>query len=227
MFSLFPCQEFNRLMEVDEDGQPVSGYAHDYIQTIATYAGWDVRYVEAESFSDCVQKLISGEADLFYEISYTEERTQVILYPEEPMGFEYYYLYSAEDNESMVPDDYSTLQGRTVGVTAGTMQIDLLKQWCAKKNVDLQLVEYVEIPQKEADLLAGKIDLDLEVSIVAQSFLSAVEKIGSSSYYLVANKNRPDLIEDINRAMETVLNNDLYFFSRLQERYFSDTVSMF
>ena len=86
-----PCQEFNRLMEVDEDGQPVSGYAHDYIQTIATYAGWDVRYVEAESFSDCVQKLISGEADLFYEISYTEERTQVILYPEEPMGFEYYY----------------------------------------------------------------------------------------------------------------------------------------
>ena len=86
-----PCQEFNRLMEVDEFGQPISGYAYDYIETIATYAGWDVRYVEAESFSDCVQKLISGEADLFYEISYTEERTQVILYPEEPMGFEYYY----------------------------------------------------------------------------------------------------------------------------------------
>ena len=219
-----PCQEFNRLMIVDADNRPVSGYAYDYIETIATYAGWDVEYVPSSSFTDCVRQLLEGEADLFYEISYTDERTQFILYPDEPMGFEYYYLYSAGDNASIVPDDYSTLQGRTAGVTAGTMQIDLLKQWCAKKNVDLQLVEYVEIPRKEADLAAGKIDLDLEVSMVAQSGLSAVEKIGSSAYYLVAAKGRPDLVADINFAMEKVLGNDPYFFSRLQERYFSDTV---
>ena len=31
------------------------------------------------------------------------------------------------------------------------------------------------------------------------------------------------MIDDINSAMEKVLNNDLYYFSRLQERYFSDS----
>ena len=88
----------------------------------------------------------------------------------------------------------------------------------------MKIVEYENIPEKEADLFAGKIDLDLELSMLAKRNLSAIEKVGSSAYYLVARKGRPDLIDDINLAVEKVLNNDLYYFSRLQERYFSDTV---
>ena len=53
---------------------------------------------------------------------------------------------------------------------------------------------------------------------------SAVEKVGSSAYYLAVNKSRPDLIRDIDAAMDKVLYNDMYFFTRLQERYFSDAV---
>ena len=217
-------QEFNRQMVVDENNIPVSGYTYDYIQTIGIYAGWDIKYIPCESFADSVKLLLAGKVDLIYEISYTEERAKEILYPDEPMGFEYYYLYSSEKNTTIAPDDYASINGKTVGVTSGTMLTEMLKEWCRKKNVNVKIVEYEDIPTKEADLLAGKIDLDLEVSMLARNNLSAVEKIGSSAYYLVANKQRQDLIDDINAAMEKVLNNDLYFFSRLQERYFSDTV---
>jgi signal transduction histidine kinase/CheY-like chemotaxis protein len=219
-----PCQEFNRVMVVDELGRPVSGYAYDYIQTIATYAGWDVEYVPCESFSDGLKKLVAGEADLFYDVSFTEERAREMLFPNEPMGFEYYYLYAAQDNASIVPDDYASLDGRTVGATTGTILLDFLESWREKRNIRFDIVEYDDIPEKEAALLAGDIDLDLEVSSLAKNEFSAVEKIGSSSYYLVANKDRPDLVGDIDFAMEKVLNNDLFFFTRLQERYFSQTV---
>ena len=217
-------QEFNRQMVVDKDNNPLSGYAYDYTQTIATYAGWDIRYVPCTSFSDSVRLLLAGNVDIIYEISYTEERAREMLFPDEPMGFEYYYLYSSAENTSITPDDYSSMNGKTVGVTGGTILTDLLKQWGDKKNVTFNIVEYEDIPEKEADLYAGKIDLDLELSMLAKRNLSAVEKIGSSAYYLVANKNRPDLIADINSATEKVLGNDLFYFSRLQERYFSDTV---
>jgi len=219
-----PYREFNRQMMVDEHNVPVSGYAYDYIQTIGTYAGWEVEYVPCDSFSSCLEKLLNGEADLFYDVSYTEERAKHILFPDEPMGHEYYYLYSSEDNTSIASGDFASMNGKTVGVTRGTTTLDMLKLWCKKKNVAFNIVEYTEIPAKEDDLLAGKIDLDLEVSMLARRNLSAVEKIGSSAYYLVANKKRPDLIDDINSAMDKVLNNDIYYFSRLQERYFSDTV---
>ncbi|MBR6021350.1 MAG: transporter substrate-binding domain-containing protein, partial [Kiritimatiellae bacterium] len=219
-----PCVALNRVLAVDRNGRPVSGYAYDYIQTIATYAGWEVEYVPASSFSDAMNKLVAGEVDLFYEVSHTEERDKLMLFPDEPMGFEYYYLYVSKDNTDIAPDDLASLQGKRVGVTIGTMQIELLKQWCAKKNVHLEFVEYTELPVKEADLEAGKIDLDYEVSMMAPLRFSAVEKVGSSAYYLAVNKNRPDLAADIDFAMDKVLYNDMYFFTRLQERYFSDAV---
>jgi len=219
-----PCAEFSRFMELDENHNPVSGYAYEYIDTIGIYAGWDIEYIPCDSFSDCLNKLLSGEVDLFYDVSYTEERAKEILFPDEPMGFEYYYLYTSKENSSIFSGDIESIRGKTVGVTSGTMLTDLLKKWCAKKNVELKLVEYDNISEKEADLLAGKIDLDLEISMLATEKLSAVEKIGSSAFYLVANKERPDLIEDLNSAMEKTLSNDLFYFSRLQEKFFSETV---
>ena len=217
-------QEFNRQMIVDENNVPVSGYAYDYIQTIGSYAGWDIRFVPCSSFFDSVKLIRAGKVDLIYEISYTKERAKEFLFPNEPMGHEYYYLYASENNTTIASGDYASMNGRKVGVTKGTILADLLKDWSKKKKVDFKLVEYEDISKKEADLYAGKIDLDLELSMLAKRNLSAVEKIGSSAYYLVASKKRPDLIDDINSATEKIHNNDLFYFSRLQERYFSDTV---
>ena len=220
-----PALEFQRLMALDEKGIPVSGYAYEYIQTIAAYAGWIIDPIPCESFADGLEMLRNGEADLFFDVSRTEEREKDFLFPDEPMGHEYYYLYTTENNTSITSGKYESLNGRSVGFTAGTMTIDLLKKWAEKKNVTFKtLVPFEEIPDKEAALYAGKIDLDLEVSMQAKRDFSAIAKIGSSAYYLAANKNKTKLIDDINSATEKILNNDLYYFTRLQERYFSETV---
>ena len=219
-----PCINLNRFMILDKNKHPVSGYAYDYIQMISTYAGWDVKYIPCDNFSDCLNKFLAGEFDLFYDISYTEERAKEILFPDEPMGTEFYYLYTTNKNTSIAPDDYKSMNGKKVGVTIGTIQIEFLKRWCEKKKVQFELVEFKSMSDKDAAMYTGKIDLNLEVSMQAKRDFSAVEKIGSSAYYLVANKNRPDLIKNINSAMEKILSNDLYYFSRLQEQYFADTV---
>ena len=64
-------QESDRLMMVDANNEPDSGYVFDYIQTIGTYSGWRVQYIPCNSFSECVTKLLSGEVELAYDISYT------------------------------------------------------------------------------------------------------------------------------------------------------------
>ena len=84
-------QEFSRQMIVDENNHPVSGYAYDYIQTIASYAGWELRYIHCGSFEECLKKVEAGEVDIFYDVSRTADREKNLLFPDEPMGYEYYY----------------------------------------------------------------------------------------------------------------------------------------
>ena len=129
-----PCADFSRLMALDGNHRPKSGYAYDYIQAIGTYAKWNIEYVYCDNFSECVNKLLAGEVDLFYDVSYTEDRAKVILYPGEPMGNEYYYLYALDGNTSISTGDYASLNGKTVGVTSGTVQIDFLKE-CENRRI--------------------------------------------------------------------------------------------
>ena len=215
-------QKYNRLMMVDANDKPVSGYVYDYIQSIGIFSGWKVKYIPCSSFAECLRKLLSGEVELAYDISYTEERAKKFLFPEEPMVHGYYYLYVSAKNSSITPGDFSSMNGKKVGVTKGSSQIELLKQWCRKRNVHLIFVEYESISKKEADLYAGKIDLALELSMLAKHNYTAIERVGSSAYYMVALHGRPDLIDDINAATEKILSNDHFYFSNLQEQYFSD-----
>ena len=93
--------------------------------------------------------LLSGKADLFYEMSYTEERAKKLLFPDEPMGYEYYYLYASDKNGTITSGDYKSMNGKKVGVTTGTMLIETLEKWCKKKNVAFDIVKYDSIPDKK------------------------------------------------------------------------------
>ena len=50
-----------------------------------------------------------------------------MLYTTLPMGSEAYYLYISSDNAEILPDDYSTLNGKRVGVTKNSIEIDLFR----------------------------------------------------------------------------------------------------
>ena len=128
-----PALATGKLMVLDEDNVPVSGYAYDYIQMIGTYAGWDIEFIPCDNFSDAMKLLLTGGVDLFYDVSRTPERERKLLFPEEPMGNEYYYLYTLSSDGSVIPGDYASMQGKRVGVTSGTTTCDLLKQWCKKR----------------------------------------------------------------------------------------------
>ena len=52
---------------------------------IAAYTGWRYEYVEA-SWPELLQMLIRGEIDLMSDVSYTEERSEQMLFASLPMG---------------------------------------------------------------------------------------------------------------------------------------------
>ena len=98
----------------DENGRK-SGYTYDYQCKLAAYTGWDYEYVEG-TYSELLQKLMDGEIDMLGNVSYLDERAEKILYSSVPEGTEAYYIFIAPDNTDIKSDDYSTLNGKKVGV---------------------------------------------------------------------------------------------------------------
>ena len=88
-----------------------TGYAYEYQRKIAAYTGWKYQYIEG-NWSELLQMLRDGRIDLMSDVSYAEERTEYMLYPDMPMGSEMYYLYVAPDNEEITVDSYASLNGR-------------------------------------------------------------------------------------------------------------------
>ena len=95
------------------------GYGYELLETLSGYTGWQFEYVTCD-WSDCFEKLKNGEIDIMGGISYTEDRTEEMLFSDEPMGVEKYYLYADLSRADISASDYKTLNGKKIGVLMGT-----------------------------------------------------------------------------------------------------------
>lgn len=170
--------------------------------------------------------LLDGEIDLMSDISYTDERAKNMLFTTLPMGSESYYMcVSAKRDSGIDAGDYSTVNGKRVGVNKGSFQEKLFREWMEKNDVRARVVE-LTVGETEAIEMLDQGLIDVLVDIDAYGIIKEtipVCFVGSSDYYFVVNKSRPDLLKQLNAAMQRVQDEDRYFNQHLQEKYFSSS----
>ncbi len=110
------------------DNAVKNGYAYEYYRKLSEYTGWKYEYVTG-SWSDLLQMLKNGEIDLMSNISFTEERARDMLYTSQPMGTEAYYIFVSPGNAAIMSEDYTALNGKTVGVTEGAIQTGMFRRY--------------------------------------------------------------------------------------------------
>ena len=87
-----------------------SGYGYEFEQAVSAYTGWDYEYVTGD-WTELVEMLQNGEIDLMSALSYTDERARTMLFSDQAMGKERYYLYADLANTDISAADLSTLNG--------------------------------------------------------------------------------------------------------------------
>ncbi|MCR5175775.1 MAG: transporter substrate-binding domain-containing protein [Anaerovibrio sp.] len=198
-----------------------NGYAYEYIETIARYAGWDIEYVEYPGFLACIDAVKNGQADLAYDVSYTPERARYLAFPNEPMGRESYYLYFLDHNKNIISGDLGTLQNKKIGVSRGTTQIKLLQKWLDKNNVNAEIVEYANSSERRAALWNNEVQLNLIANRYNKEHFIAFGNIGEDDFFLVVNQARPDLLNDLNDAHRLVVSINPYFMTDISKQHFA------
>lgn len=197
-----------------------SGYGYEYQQRIATYTGWTYEYVEG-SWSELYEMLAAGQIDLLSDVSYTEERAKQILFSAEPMGSEGYHVFIDPDNDEVKPDDFSTFNGKRVGVNKNSIQEQLFVDWAQKHDVHPEVVELTEKTPVLLEMLAkGEIDMLVTLDTYGNSAdVVPVCKIGYADSYFGINKNRPDLKRELDIAMNRNLENNRDYNLQMAEKF--------
>ena len=196
-----------------------SGYSYEYQRKISAYTGWTYEYVEG-SWSELLDKLKKGEIDLMSDVSYSEERKKDMLFSSLPMGTEAYYVYITSNNTDISPRNLSSLNGKRVGVGQGSIQKEMFIEWEKSHGINAEIVEMTCSEADSLKLLGKNYDAFVTVDIYGSNEkLVPAWKIGSSSFYFVVTKSRPDLLEELNSALNRIQDENKYYDQQLHDKY--------
>ena len=192
------------------------GIDYEYQQKIAAYTGWTYEYVE-DSWSNLFQMLIDGEIDLLCDVSYKPERAEYMLFPDLPMGAEAYYIYVAADEQEISAKDPESFNGKRIGVNKDSLQEGFLKDWAERNHIQIEIIS-LDLSEAESIDMLTKGELDGFTTIYSfgsEQKIVPVSRVGSSEYYYAVNKNRPDLLAELNMALSSINDDDPEFKQRI------------
>ena len=206
---------------VDQNGVR-RGYGYELMQALAGYTGWKFEYIKCD-WSDCFDKLENGEIDIMGDISYTDERAQKMLFPDEPMGEEKYILYADLSDTDIGTSDFKSLDGKRVGVLMDTEPEIMLTEWENKNDVHTEHINVNNDDDVEKKLANHEIDcfVSLEESIWSEQGISSVTTVGKSGIYFAINKERSDIKTELDWAMRQLDQDSPFFKADLYKKYFT------
>lgn len=205
-----------------QDGTPgerLSGWGYEYLQTLSYYTpGWRYEYVSG-TFTELMDMLEAGEIDLMPNISYSEERTQKLLFSSNPEGTERYYIYAKPDRDDLAKGDPQALQGLTIGCNSGVMQTFVGQQWLANEGITCTYREYDGGSMLFDALANDEVDAVIMNDTISSPDASPMFYVGSSDYYFAVPKSRPDLMDDINAAMSAIARVNPRYIDEVKSNY--------
>ena len=202
----------------DEYGRR-SGYSYDYQSKVAAYTGWTYEYVEG-TWSELLQMLKDGEIDLMSNVSFMDERVGSLLYSSLPMGTESYYVFVSPDNKEISSSDFTSLDGKRVGVTKGSIQKELFENWEELYGIKTELIEMSCTDEESLQQLGTTFDAFVSVDVYGDPQTAIpISKIGSSDFFFAVSNNRPDLLVELDAALNRIQDENKYFNQQLHEKY--------
>ena len=204
-------------------GEHKQGAGYEYLQKISYITGWKYEYVYG-SFKECLDMLADGEIDLLGSVSYTPERAESIDYSTYAEGTERYWIYTREEHADLADGDLKQMNGCRIGATDGSYQKELLEKWLDSNQIQAEVVickGYDEMIEKlDADELdADELDALVVPALSVNSDFIAIANIGAGDCYFGVSKSRPDLLKELNSALEEINNTETDYSSKLYARY--------
>ena len=207
-----------------KEGSVKTGYAYEYYLKLSEYTGWKYEYVYG-SFGELYQMLLDGEVDLLAGLAYKEDRKDIIGYPALAMGSESYNLVK-HNYDIEITADPLTLNGKKIGVLNSAM-VDVLNKYLNDHKIEANVIAYDDYEELFLQFDSGKLDILAAEGDGAygRSNAEVLFSFGGSDYYLCTNRNKPELLTELNSAQSLLAAEEPNYLSNLKTKYYPISVS--
>ena len=111
------------------------------------------------------------------------------------------------------------MNGCRIGVADGSYQKELLEKWLDSNQIQAEVVVCKGYDEMIEKLDADELDALVIPALSVNSDFIAIANIGASDCYFGVSKSRPDLLKELNSALEEINNTETDYSSKLYARY--------
>lgn len=213
--------DLNGFFGRDNQGEPV-GYGIEYLQKISEKTGWNIEYVWAENWDECVEYLQEGKVDIIAPAQKTEERMQEFDFSSYGIGMECGTLLSLSTNEKLIYEDFSTFGQIKIGSVDTLVFKDLFFSYAEEHGFSPSVVYYKDTKAVLAALNSGEIDGALTNLFAKTDTTKVLAKFGMSPFHFMTKKGNDAFVRELNEAIQKIKIEFIEFETELMDKYYPD-----
>lgn len=197
------------------------GYAYEYLIEIAKYTGWHYEFVKGTR-NECLDRLASGEIDIFPGIKRTESIADDVLVPSRSIGSWPLMLYSHSESTSFSQfNDFSQMDNLVIGIARGCEGTEILMNKSKEAGTTPLLKEYPNPSTLKLALVKKEVDLIFYSSIHFDPEVRCIASFAPEDYYIGVTRKNPTLAKKLQSAIEEIQSKNPYYNSDLHRKYYS------
>ena len=202
-----------------ENGPQGSGYGFDFLQLLRRYTNLNYQYVGYEdSWQEMQQMLRDGQIDMVTSARKTSQREKEFAFSN-PIGTSYAELSVRSGNSRFQLNDYGSFEGMTIGVLKANSRNEDLAALAREKGFTYYAVEYDEEAELTEALRNGEVDGIVASSLRKHTGEKIVARFALEEFYAIVRKEDTDLLEEINRGIEQMDQNEGDWRNKLYYKY--------
>ena len=138
----------------NEETGEIQGLFLDLLQDVAEQENWTLDVVHG-SWSECLDRIRSGDIDLLTSVVHTEERTEFMTYCSEPLLVTWGGVYVSEGSSI---DTLFELRGKRIAIMKGDYNADLFQKHIRAFNIPCDYLELDSYPEMLSAVRDGNAD---------------------------------------------------------------------
>ena len=203
------------------DNISLNGYNYEYLQQVAQYTNWRYQFVFG-SWSQLDAQLKAGQIDILGNIGKIPGRENEYSFCAYPNGSKRMQLVCLQKNKQFSYDDFTAFKDASVATMTSPFVMMQLEELQKERQLNFKYYFYATNNDVIEALEDGTADLAMLSDMNDLANCKIVYQWEKTPFYFVVNKEKPQILAELNAAMKMLQSADRFLEERLFRRYFGN-----